>query len=76
MLRLASCKLASSSLNSYLKALNLTETGAYIRHQLEVTGYRGPGLFSDGFVAKAYDYTKGIPRQINLVCTHALILQP
>lgn len=57
----------------HLKALDLTDTGAYIRHQLEVVGYRGPGLFSDGFVAKAYDYTKGIPRQINLVCTHALM---
>ncbi len=57
----------------HLKPLNLTETGAYIRHQLDVTGYRGPGLFSDGFVAKAFDYTKGVPRQINLVCTHALM---
>lgn len=57
----------------HLRALNLTEAGAYIRHQMETAGYRGPGLFSDGFVAKAYDYTKGIPRQINLVCTHALM---
>lgn len=57
----------------HLRALDLTETGAYIRHQLEVTGYRGSGLFSDGFVVKAFDYTKGIPRQINLVCTHALM---
>ncbi len=38
-----------------------------------MSGYRGGVLFSDGFVAKAYDYTKGIPRQINLVCTHALV---
>lgn len=57
----------------HLRALDLAETGAYIRHQLETGGYRGPGLFSDGFVAKAFDYTKGIPRQINLVCTHALM---
>ncbi len=57
----------------HLRPLNLTETGAYIRHHVEVAGYRGQGLFGDGFVAKAYDYTKGIPRQINLVCTHALM---
>jgi general secretion pathway protein A len=56
-----------------LKPLDLTETGAYIRHQLAVNNYHGTGLFSDGFVAKAFDYTKGIPRQINLVCTHALM---
>lgn len=57
----------------HLRPLDLTETGAYIRHQVEVAGYRGGTLFSDGFVAKTYDYTKGIPRQINLVCTHALM---
>jgi general secretion pathway protein A len=57
----------------HLRPLDLTETGAYIRHQVEVAGYRGTALFSDGFIAKAYDYTKGIPRQINLVCTHALM---
>jgi len=57
----------------HLRALDLTETGAYIRHQVEIAGYRGSALFSDGFVGKAFDYTKGIPRQINLVCTHALM---
>lgn len=57
----------------HLHPLDLVETGAYIRHQVEMAGYRGTALFSDGFVAKAYDYTKGIPRQINLVCTHALM---
>ncbi len=62
-----------TSVRYHLRPLDLTETGAYIRHQVEVAGYRGQALFSDGFVAKAYDYTKGIPRQINLVCTHALM---
>ena len=62
-----------TSVRYHLRPLDLTETGAYIRHQVGVSGYRGQALFSDGFVAKAYDYTKGIPRQINLVCTHALM---
>ena len=62
-----------TSVRFHLRPLDLTETGAYIRHQVEVAGYRGQALFSDGFIAKAYDYTKGIPRQINLVCTHALL---
>jgi general secretion pathway protein A len=57
----------------HLRALDLAETGAYIRHQVEIAGYRGTALFADGFVAKTFDYTKGIPRQINLVCTHALM---
>lgn len=62
-----------TSVRFHLQALDLTETGAYIRHQVEMAGHRGGALFSDGFVAKTYDYTKGIPRQINLVCTHALM---
>jgi len=62
-----------TSVRYHLRPLDLTETGAYIRHQVDVAGYRGQALFSDGFIAKAYDYTKGIPRQINLVCTHALM---
>lgn len=62
-----------ASIRYHLRALDLTETGGYIRHQVESAGYRGTALFSDGFVAKAFDYTKGIPRQINLVCTHALM---
>jgi len=62
-----------TSVRYHLRALDLTETGAYIRHQVDIAGYRGTALFSDGFVAKTFDYTKGIPRQINLVCTHALL---
>ena len=62
-----------TSVRYHLRALDLTETGAYIRHQVDIAGYRGTALFSDGFVAKTFDYTKGIPRQVNLVCTHALM---
>lgn len=62
-----------TSVRYHLRPLDLTETGAYIRHQVEVAGYRGQGLFGDGFIAKAFDYTKGVPRQINLVCIHALM---
>ena len=38
-----------------------------------MAGYRGGALFGDGFVAKAFDYTKGVSRQINTVCRHALM---
>lgn len=62
-----------TNIRYHLPALDLTDTGAYIKHQVEVSGYRGGAIFSDGFVAKAYDYTRGIPRQINMVCTHALM---
>lgn len=57
----------------HLEPMDLEETAAYIKHHLKVAGYSGSQLFSDEFVAKTFEYTKGIPRKINLVCTHALM---
>lgn len=57
----------------HLGPLDLEETAAYIKHHIRVAGYTGSQLFADDFVAKAFEYTKGIPRKINLVCTHALM---
>lgn len=57
----------------HLGPLDLEETAAYVKHHVRVAGYTGGQLFSDEFVAKAFDYTKGIPRKINLVCVHALM---
>jgi len=62
-----------TSVRYHLGPLDLVETGAYIHHQVQTSGYQAGALFSDGFIGKAYDYTKGLPRQINLVCTHALM---
>lgn len=57
----------------HLGPLDLEETAAYIKHHVRVAGYSGGQIFSDEFVAKTFEYTKGIPRKINLVCTHALM---
>lgn len=56
-----------------LKPLDLRQTAEYIQHHLKAAGYRGEGLFSDGFVAKVQEYTSGILRRINQACTYALI---
>jgi general secretion pathway protein A len=56
-----------------LKPLNLQETAEYIAHHVKVAGYRGGALFSDGFIAKAFEYTRGIPRRINQICTYSLL---
>lgn len=56
-----------------LKPLRLEETAAYIAHHVKAAGYRGEQLFSDGFVVKAFEYTYGIPRRINQLCTYALL---
>jgi general secretion pathway protein A len=60
-----------TSVGYHLRALDLSETGAYIQHQVKVSGYLKGVLFRDGLVAKAYDHALGISRQIRLVCTHA-----
>ncbi|MEP4484392.1 MAG: AAA family ATPase [Halioglobus sp.] len=57
-----------------LEALNLEETGAYIKHRLEVAGLApGRELFTPGLVKQVHRKTRGIPRLINLLCDRALL---
>lgn len=57
-----------------LEALNLEETGAYIRHRLEVAGLApGRELFTPSLVKQVHRKTRGIPRLINLLCDRALL---
>jgi type II secretory pathway predicted ATPase ExeA len=56
-----------------LKPLNLQDTAEYIAHHVKSAGYRGDALFSDGFIVKAFEYTRGLLRRINQICTYSLI---
>ncbi|HKK22228.1 MAG TPA: AAA family ATPase [Pseudohaliea sp.] len=57
-----------------LEPLSLPETGAYIRHRLQVAGL-GPGteLFPPGVVRAIHRHSRGIPRLINLLCDRTLL---
>ena len=57
----------------HLGALTLKETGDYIRHRLRVAGNENGVLFSPGAIDGIYDYSKGIPRLINIICDFALV---
>ena len=57
----------------HLGPLDLTASLAYIQHHLSISGYKGPALFSDDALHHIFHFTKGIPRQINLVCHLALM---
>ena len=57
-----------SVLNHYDRA----RTGEYIRHQLDYAGAQGE-IFTEGAITKIYDYSTGIPRIIDKVCTNVLI---
>ena len=57
-----------------LEPLSPGETGAYIRHRLQVAGL-GPGteLFPPGVVRAIHRHSRGIPRLINLLCDRTLL---
>ena len=57
----------------HLGPLDLPETIGYIKHQLRVAGLPNGTLITDEALARVFDYTKGIPRRINQVCTTALM---
>lgn len=57
----------------HLPPLDLFSTIAYIKHHILLAGYQGGHLFSDDAMTRIFDYTKGVPRQINLVCATALL---
>ncbi len=52
--------------------LTLDETGAYIRHRLEVAG-AGHDIFSAGAVEEIYDFSAGLPRKINIIGDLAML---
>ena len=54
--------------------LDLSQTIAYIRHHIQLADYKSGTLFPDDALARIYDYTKGVPRQINRLCTTALLV--
>ena len=57
-----------------LGPLNLEETGAYIRHRLQVAGMpAGREIFPAGVVRGIYQRTRGIPRLINVLCDRILL---
>jgi type II secretory pathway predicted ATPase ExeA len=60
------------TLRYHLSGLTEPETKAYIQHHLKVAGV-SHALFSEDAARLIYQYTKGIPRQVNNLCTAALL---
>ena len=54
-------------------ALTLQETHAYIENRLHTAGSRNQALFTPDAVEAIHNYSRGIPRVINLLCENALI---
>lgn len=58
-------------LQYHLTGLTKEETIAYIRHQLNLSGTERP-IFAESALQRVYAASQGIPRVINLICSHAL----
>src|SRR5919106_5345511 len=57
-----------------LAPLGNREVAAYIDCRLQTVGYEGNQLFDPGSVRKVTQYSKGIPRLINVLCDNALLI--
>src|SRR5271170_1828369 len=56
-----------------MQPLTPMETAGYIRHRLRVAGYRGESLFTPEALAVVADTSQGIFRNINRICSRALL---
>lgn len=76
--RLASPKLDSFSqrmaARCYLEAMTRTETEGYIRAQIAAAGGNGAAIFPAEACNAVYQATGGVPRLVNQVCDHVLVL--
>src|ERR687895_131164 len=60
-------------LRCHIGPLTAEEIRLYIRHRLRVAGAVDVGVFTDAAVQKIADYSRGVPRVVNIVCDHCLL---
>jgi len=58
----------------HLKPLDRSETDGYIRSRLQMAGSANQNLFTSQAMGVIYYFSGGIPRLINTLCDHALVL--
>jgi general secretion pathway protein A len=61
------------ALRCTLSPLDATETGAYIANRIAVAGGEAHRLFTAAAVAAVFEYSRGIPRTISVICDNALV---
>jgi hypothetical protein len=58
---------------TYLEPLGVTETTEYIKHRLRRVGWKGAPLISNQAYSMIHQFSRGIPRQINQICSRLLL---
>jgi general secretion pathway protein A len=61
------------AIRCHLEPLSRRDTHRYIEHRLRIAGLPGELPFTRAALNRIYDYSRGIPRVINLVCDRALL---
>ena len=76
--RLANPKLGSLqqriAARCYIEAFDRRETESYVRRQIEIVGGAAERIFCDSAYDAIHQATDGIPRLLNQLCDHALML--
>jgi general secretion pathway protein A len=62
------------SVRYHLDALSRDDVPDYIGHRLAVAGDSGHLKFDDDVFGKIYDFSKGNPRRINILCDRAMLI--
>jgi general secretion pathway protein A len=62
------------SLRCAIPPMTSEETRDYIRTRLRIAGARDLNIFADAAVRRIAEYAGGIPRIVNIVCDHALLI--
>lgn len=57
-----------------LSSMDLDQLQQYVRHRMQVAGYRGTQLFNGRVCRSLYRASGGTPRLVNLLCHKALML--
>jgi len=57
----------------HLDPLDREETVSYVRHRLERAGWTGDPVFEPGVLPIVFDFSGGVPRRINLICSRLLL---
>jgi len=61
------------TVHCHLKGLEKEEVKEYIQHRLEIGGSERFDIFDPETIEKISDYSRGIPRLINILCDSALV---
>jgi general secretion pathway protein A len=62
------------SLRCRILPLTAEQTREYVRTRLRIAGASDLGLFSEAAITRVAEYSGGVPRLINMLCDHCLLI--